>query len=92
MQTTNHPLITLPILIKHTPPISAFYQPPTLHVNVGSQPYTFLNPFDHAHLGHFPPPILLVLAFGHDHTPQPTPISSTCPQPPPKILCPTCGH
>jgi hypothetical protein len=77
MQTTNHPLITLPILTNHTPPTSAPYQPLTLHVNVGSQPYIFLNPFNHMLLGHFPLPSLLVLIVGHDYTPQPTPISST---------------
>jgi hypothetical protein len=92
MQTTNRPLITPLILTNHTPPTSAFYHLLNLHVNEGSQLYTFLNSLDHAQLKHFPVPTLLVLRVGHDHTPQPTPISSTCPQPPPKILCPTHGH
>jgi len=91
MQTTNHPLVTLLILTNHTPLINASYQPPTFYLNEGSLPYTFLNPLNHAQLGHFPPPILLVFIVGHDHNLQPTPISSTCPQPPPKVLCPTCG-
>jgi hypothetical protein len=60
-------------------------------VNVGPQPYSFPNPFDHAQLGHFSLPILLVLTIGHDHTPQPTPIFSTHSQPPPKVFSPTCG-
>jgi hypothetical protein len=90
MQTTNHPLVTPPILTNHTPPTSSPYQPLTLHVNIGSQPYIFPNPFDHTQLGHFPPPILLVPTVGHDHTSQPIPIFSTCFQPPPQILCPTC--
>jgi hypothetical protein len=61
-------------------------------VNVGSQPYIFTNPLDHAHLRHFSPPILLVPIVGHDHTPQPTLISLTRPQPPPKIMCSTYGR
>jgi hypothetical protein len=89
-QTTNHPLVTLTILTNHTPPINSPYHPPTLHVNMGYQPYIFLNPFDHTHLGHFSPPILLVHIIGHDYTPQPTPISSTCLQPPLKVLYPSC--
>jgi hypothetical protein len=56
MQTTNHPLVTLLILTNHAPTTSAPYQPPTLHVNEGSQPYTFLNPLDHVQLEHSPPP------------------------------------
>ncbi len=92
MQTTNHPLVTLLILTNHTPLTSAPYQPPTFHVNVGSPFYIFPNPFNHAQLEHFPLPILLVLIVGLDHTPQPTSISSIEPQPPPKVLCPTCGH
>jgi hypothetical protein len=75
MQTTNHPLVTPLILTNHTLPTSAPYQPPTLHVNEGSQPYIFPNPIDHAQLKYFPPPTLLVHTIGHDHTPQPTPIS-----------------
>jgi hypothetical protein len=59
---------------------------------MGSQLYTFLNPFDHAHLGHFSPPTLLVFIGGHDHTPQPTPIFSTCLQLPHKVLCPNYGR
>ncbi len=72
MQTINHPLVNPPILTNHTPPTSSPYQPPTLHVNVGSQPYTFPNPFDHAQFKHFSFPILLVPIVSHDHTSQPT--------------------
>ncbi len=60
-QTTNQPLVTPPILINHTPPISSLYQPLTLHVNVGSQFYIFPNPFDHAQLEHFSPLTLLAM-------------------------------
>jgi len=91
MQTTNHPLVSPLILTNHTPLISAPYQPPTFHVNEGSQPYTFPNPFNHAQLGHFPPLTLLVPIVGLNHTPQPNPISSMHLQPPPKIVCPTYG-
>jgi hypothetical protein len=70
MQTTNHPLVTLLILINHTPPTSAPYQPLTLHVKEGSKPYTFLNPLNHAQLRHFPPPTVLVPIIGLDHTPN----------------------
>jgi hypothetical protein len=87
MQTTNHPLVTLLILINYTLPIHSPYQPPTLDVNVGSQLYIFPNPLNHAQLGHFPPPTLLIPTIGYDHIPQPTPISSTRLQPPPKVLC-----
>ncbi len=73
-QTTNHPLITLPILINHTPPINSTYWPLALCVNVGPRIYTFLNPFDHAQVRHFPPPILLVPTVGHHQTPEPTSI------------------
>ncbi len=89
MQTINHPLITFLIPTNHIPPTSFPYHPPTLHVNVGSQPYTFPNPFTRAQLGHFSPPTLLVLTVDHDHTPQPILISSTCPQLSLKVLCPT---
>jgi hypothetical protein len=92
MQTTNHPLVTPPIIINHIPPISSPYQPLTLHVNVGPQLYILSNLFNHAHIGHFPLPILLVLIVGHDQTPQLTPIFSTHFQPPPKVFCPTCGR
>jgi hypothetical protein len=67
------------------------YQPLTFHVNVGSQLYIFLNPLNHAQLGHFSAFTLLVPTIGHDHTPQPTCIFSTHPQSPPKVLCPDCG-
>jgi hypothetical protein len=86
------PIVTPLILTNHTLPTSAPYKPPTLHVNERFQPYIFPNPLDHAQLRHFSPPILLVPTIGLDHTPQPTLISSTCLQPPPKILCPTHGH
>jgi len=66
------------------------YQFPTFHANEGSQLYIFPNPFDHAQLRHFPPPTRLVPIVGHDHTPQPTPISSTHPQLPFKVLCSIC--
>jgi hypothetical protein len=91
MQTTNHPLITPSILTNHIPPTNGPHQPPTFHVNEGSQLYTLSNPLNHAQLGHFPPPTLLVATISLDHTPQPTPISSTHLQPPLEILCPTCG-
>ncbi len=92
MQTTNHPLITFLILTYHTPPIRAPYQPPTLHVNEGSQLYTFPNPFHHAQLRQFSLLTLLVPTNDFDHTPQPTPISSTCLQPPLKVSYLTCGR
>jgi len=57
MQTINHPLVTPLILTNHTPPFSSPYQSLALHVNVGSQLYTFPNPFDHAQLKHFPFPL-----------------------------------
>jgi hypothetical protein len=62
-------LITPPIPTNHTPPTNSPYQPLALHVNVGSQPYTFPNSFNHAPLGHFSLHTLLVLTIGHDHTP-----------------------
>jgi len=92
MQTTNHLLITPLILTNHTPPTSAPYQPPTFHVNERSQPFIFPNPLDHAQLGHFPLPTLLVPIISFDHTPQPTPIFSTHPQPLFKISCPNYGR
>ncbi len=61
-------------------------------MNEGPQLYTFPKPLNNAQLGHLPPPILLTFTIGHDHTPQPTPISSTHPQPPLKVLCPTYGR
>jgi hypothetical protein len=70
MQTTNHPLITFLILTNHTPPICSPYQPPILHVNMGSQPYIFPNPLDHVQLRHFPPPTLLIPTIGYGHTPN----------------------
>jgi hypothetical protein len=91
MQITNHPLVTILIITNYTPPTSTPYLPPTFHVNEGPQFYTFSNPFDHAQLWHFFPPILLILTISFNHTPQPTPISRTCLQPPPKVSCPTYG-
>jgi len=88
MQTINHPLVTPPILTNHTPPFSSPYHSLTLCVNVGSQLYIFPNPFDHAQLRHFSLPTILVPTYDHDHTP----LSSTSFQPPPKVLCPTCGR
>jgi hypothetical protein len=78
MQTTHFPLVTPSILTNHTPPISSPYRPPTLCVNVRPQPYTFPNPFDHAHVGPFPPSTLLTFLIAHDQIPQPTLVSSTC--------------
>jgi hypothetical protein len=60
-QITNHPLVTPPILTNHTPPTNFHYWP---------QPFTFPNPIDHAQLGYFSPPTLLVPTVGHDHTPN----------------------
>ncbi len=77
MQTTNHPLVTPLVITNYTPRTNVPYRPPTFHVNEGSKLYTIPNPFNHAQLRHFPPPILLVPTISHDHTPQPTPISST---------------
>ncbi len=54
IQTTNHSLIPLPNSTNHTPTISSTYQPPTPHVNVGSQPHIFQNPLDHAQVGPLP--------------------------------------
>jgi hypothetical protein len=91
-QTTNDALVSSSILTNHTPPTSSPYQPLALRVNVGSQSYIFPNPLNHAQLGHFFPPTLLVPITIHDHSPQPTPIFSTCFQHPPKTLCPTYGR
>jgi hypothetical protein len=68
-QTTNHPLIPPPILTNHTPLSSSHYQPPTLHVNVGPQPYIFPNLCDHAQ-GPFPPSTLSAFTVTHDQTPN----------------------
>jgi len=78
MQTTHLPLVTPPILTNHTPPTSSPYRPPTLCVKVTPQPYTFPNPFDHAHVGPFPPSTLPAFLIAHDQIPQPTLVSSTC--------------
>jgi hypothetical protein len=91
MQTTNHPLVMPPILTNHTPLVNSPYRPLALHVNVGPQLYIFLTPFDHAQVGHFPLPTLLVLTVGHDQTPQPTPIFSIDFQFPTKVFCHACG-
>jgi len=69
MQTMHHPLVSLPILTNHTPPTSSSYWLPVLHVNVGLEPYTFPNPFDHANLGPFPPSTLPTPSLAHDQTP-----------------------
>jgi len=89
MQTMHFPLIPPPILTNHTPPISSLYQPPTLCVNVKPQPYTFPNPLDHAHVRPFPLSTLLAPLYTWSD-PQPTLISSTCLQLPPKVFCFTC--
>jgi hypothetical protein len=77
MQTTHFPVVPLPILTNHTPPISSPYRPLAFCVNVKPQPYIFPNPFDHAHLGPFPPSTLPTPLIAHDQTPQHTFISST---------------
>jgi hypothetical protein len=69
-QITNQLLVIPPILTNHTPPISSPYWPPTLCMNVGPQLYTLPNPINHAQLGPFSPPTLLVPTIGHDHTPD----------------------
>ncbi len=56
---------------------------PTLH---------FPKPLQSCIVGHFSPPTLLVPTGSHENTSQPTPIFSTHLQPPPKVLCPTCGR
>jgi hypothetical protein len=65
MRITNHSLISPLIPTNHTSPTRA----PALCVNMGSQPYTFPNPLNHAQLGHFSLFILFVPIVGHDHTP-----------------------
>jgi hypothetical protein len=62
------PLVPPPILTNQTPPVSSFYQPLTLCVNVRPQPYTFPNPLNYAHVGPFPPSTLPIVA--HDQTPN----------------------
>jgi hypothetical protein len=49
-------------------------------------------PLNNAHLGPFPLFTLSAPTIIHDQTPQPTPISLTCLQPPPRQSCPTCGY
>jgi hypothetical protein len=90
-QITNHPLVIPSILTNHTMPTNSPYRP-LVHVNVGSQPYIFQNPLNHAQLKHFSFPTLLVPIVGHDHTPQHAPIFSTRFQLPPKVLWPTYGR
>jgi hypothetical protein len=80
--------------ISHAPPTSFLYRlptlrVPTLRVNVGFEPYTFPNPFDHAHVGPFPPSILPTPLVAHDQTSQPT-LFSTRLQLAPKVYCPIC--
>ncbi len=69
MQTTHNTLIPPPIIINHTPFINSFYQSPTLHGNVGPQPYqpfqlpmirppnllSFLQHIHNLHLEHVAP-------------------------------------
>jgi hypothetical protein len=66
MQTTNHPLIPLPILTNHTPPTSSPYQSLALHVNVGPDPTLSQTPLDHTQEKPFPPSILSTLIVAHD--------------------------
>jgi hypothetical protein len=66
MQIMHLPLVPPPILSNHTPLTSFFYQPPALCVNVKTQPYTFPNPLDHAHVRPFPLSILLAPLVTHD--------------------------
>jgi hypothetical protein len=92
MQTTNHPLVPLPIVTNHTPHINSLYRPLAFCVNVGPWPYTFQGPLDHAQVGPFPPSTISTPIVPHDRTPQPSPISSTYSQLPLKVFCPTYGH
>jgi hypothetical protein len=92
MQITNYPLAPLTIITNHAPPISSPYWSLTFHANVGSQPYTFPNLLDNALVGPFPPSTFLAPTIAHDQTPQPTPISPTHLQLPPKSFCPTYGR
>jgi hypothetical protein len=55
MQITNYPLAPLTIITNHASPTSSPYWSLTFHANVGSQPYTFPNPFDNALVGPFSP-------------------------------------
>jgi hypothetical protein len=88
MQTMHLPLIPPPILTNHTPPTSSFNLPLAFWVNVGPQPYIFPNPLHHGHVRPFPLSILQTPPVAQDRTPQPTFISSTHLQPPPKVSCP----
>jgi hypothetical protein len=90
MQTMHHPPTPHTISTNHTRPTNSPYQPPNLCVNVKPQP-TFLIPLNNAHVGPFPPSILLALIVAHDQTPQSTPILPTHPQPPPRASCPNSG-
>jgi hypothetical protein len=64
---------------------------PQPFINVKPQSNIFLIPLNNAHVGPFPPSILLAPIVAHDQTPQPTPILPTRLQPPPKTFYPTYG-
>ncbi len=70
MQTTQHPLVPLPILTNHTPFTSSPYWLLTLCVNVGPELYIFPNLFYHAHVGPFLPSTLPTPPVAHDQTPN----------------------
>jgi hypothetical protein len=89
MPSTNHPLVTPLILTNHTPPTSAPYQPPNLHVKATLHfPQTPAN----VKLKHFPLPLSWSLKLALIIPPQPNPISSTHFQPSPKVSCFTYGR
>jgi hypothetical protein len=69
MYTTNYPIVPPPIPINHAPPISSLYRPPIPSFECQTQPYIFLNPLDHAHVGPFPLSTLSTPIIAHDQTP-----------------------
>ncbi len=65
MQTMHLPLVPPCILTNHiSSPI------PLINSSHSAQPYTFPNPFDHAHVGPFPPFTLPTFPIAHDQTPN----------------------
>jgi hypothetical protein len=54
MHTTHHLLPPPIILTTQVPPMNSPYWPPSLHVNLRSQPYTFPIPINNTHVGPFP--------------------------------------